>query len=200
MFTGAAASSHKQTFLRCYSFRLLCLCRRATHFAARVAYGNSKCNARKKQERQTDSMKESLLRKELLRQTENYWYFMKHEGSLPCSQKLVIPIRSQINPVHNRLPDLTYTWTLSCRQRRLTKSSLFPSGFPTKTLHPFLFRPTYPIILDFITRIFGMEYKSWNSSGNFFSHTLFPVSYIQILSSSTRSRIPSAYVRFLILE
>ena len=60
---------------------------------------------------------------------------------------------------------------LSTHLRLGLPSGLFPSGFPTKTLHTPLSSPicpTYPahlILLDFITRtILGEQYKSFSSS------------------------------------
>ena len=60
---------------------------------------------------------------------------------------------------------------LSTHLRLGLPSGLFPSGFPTKTLHTSLSSPiraTFPahlILLDFITRtILGEEYKSFSSS------------------------------------
>ena len=84
-----------------------------------------------------------------------------------------VSILGQPNPVHipisNLLeihPNITYPST-----PRSPQWSIFPSGFPTKTLYTPLSSPirvTCPahlIILDFITRtILGGEYKSFSSS------------------------------------
>ena len=81
------------------------------------------------------------------------------------------PILNQINPVH--IPHPTSqgsTLILSSHLRLGLPSGLFPSGFPTKTLHAHLLSPlratcpTHLILLDFITRtILGEEYISLGS-------------------------------------
>jgi len=90
-----------------------------------------------------------------------------------------VPILSQINPVH--APHST-SWRsiliLSSHLRLGLQSSLFPSGFPTKTLYTPLLSPirvTCPahfILLDLTTRIiFGEEYISLRSSLRSFLHS-----------------------------
>ena len=81
-----------------------------------------------------------------------------------------VSILGQPNPVH--IPtSCRYILILSTYLRLGLPSSLFPSGFPTKTLYTPLsshIRATYPshlILLNFITRtILGEEYKSFSSS------------------------------------
>jgi hypothetical protein len=85
---------------------------------------------------------------------------------------------------------------LSSHLRLVFPSSIFPSGFPTKTLYAPLLSPkraTCPVhlILDLITQtIFGEEYTSLSSSFCSFLHS--PVT--SSLSSASYSQTPSAYV------
>ena len=134
---------------------------------------------KKEQERKTDSMKESLLRncRSASQKTTGILWNMKVHYCVHKSSSL-IPVRSQICTVHDRLPDLTYISMLSCHQRRFTKSSLFPLGFPIKILHPFPVCPTYLIAIDFITQIFGKECKTWISSCSFYSAISYFLSHI----------------------
>ena len=81
---------------------------------------------------------------------------------------------SWASPIQSTYPHLT-SWRsiiiLSTHLRLGLTSGLFPSGFPTKTLHAPLSSPiratcpTYLILLDFITRkILGEEYRSFSCS------------------------------------
>ena len=92
-----------------------------------------------------------------------------HYRIYKCSP--TIPIRSQINPVRAHHPT---SWRsillLSFRLRLSLPSGLFPSGFLTKSPYapPFspicAICPAHLILLEFITRIFGEECKTWTSS------------------------------------
>jgi hypothetical protein len=84
---------------------------------------------------------------------------------------LIVPIPSQINPVHVPIPlfedpILILSSLLSVRR----PNGLFPSGFPAKNLYALLLIPmpaTCPtnLILHMITRtIFGEQCRSWSSS------------------------------------
>jgi hypothetical protein len=70
----------------------------------------------------------------------------------------LVPILSQINPVHTT-PSLRSILILSSQIRLTLRSGLFYPGFPTNILHTFLFSPiraTYPahlILLDLIILI-----------------------------------------------
>jgi hypothetical protein len=59
---------------------------------------------------------------------------------VPKSPPLV-PILSQINPVHTAPSYLRYTLILYTQLRLDLPSDLFPPGFPTNILHAFLFSP-----------------------------------------------------------
>jgi len=92
---------------------------------------------------------------------------------------------------------------LSSHQRLRLRSSLFPSGFSSKTLyapHLFPIRASYPahlILLDLITRkIRGEEYRPSSSSLCSFLHSPVTPSLLgpNILLSTLFSSTPSAYV------
>ena len=82
-----------------------------------------------------------------------------------------VTIRSQLDPVHNPTPTSWRSILIVSSHLRLElPSGLFPSDFPTKALYEPLPCPTHAtcsahlILLDLITRkIFGEEYRSWNS-------------------------------------
>ena len=85
-----------------------------------------------------------------------------------------VPVLRQINPVHAPHPmSWRFIIILSSHLRLGVPSSLFPSGFPTKTLYiPLLspIRATCPahlILFDLITRtILGEDYISSRPSSN----------------------------------
>jgi len=90
-----------------------------------------------------------------------------------------VPILSQLDPVHTPYPT---PWRsiliLSSHLRLGLSSSLFPSGFPTKTFytpHISPIRATCParlILLDLITRtILSEQYRSLSSSACSFLHS-----------------------------
>ena len=89
-----------------------------------------------------------------------------------------VPILSQIYPVHT--PTFRRSILILSSHLRLgLPSSLFPSGFPTKTLYTPPISPidaTYPthlILLDLITRtILGEQYGSLSSTLCSFLHSL----------------------------
>jgi hypothetical protein len=83
----------------------------------------------------------------------------------------LVPIRSQIDPVHTIPTHLRSILILSAHLRLSLPSSLFSSGFPNNILYGFLVspiratRPAHLILLDLIIIImFGEEYKWWSSS------------------------------------
>jgi hypothetical protein len=84
----------------------------------------------------------------------------------------LVPILSQINPVHTSHPiSLRSSLILSTHLSLRLRSGLFPSGFPTNILYAVPFVPihatcpTHLIHLDLIIFIiFGEEYKLWSFS------------------------------------
>jgi hypothetical protein len=90
-----------------------------------------------------------------------------------CSKKpATTGYLSQINPVHTPLPiSLRHVLILSSHLYLDLPSGLFPSGFPTKTLHACLFattRATYAahltVLYLIILMVCGEQYKPRSSS------------------------------------
>ena len=77
---------------------------------------------------------------------------MKPKGSLPCSQKsTIVSSLSQINPIKSSHPIyLRPILILSPHWLLPHPNDVFPLGFPTKTLHAFLFSPARVIRSDLI--------------------------------------------------
>jgi hypothetical protein len=89
---------------------------------------------------------------------------MEPEGSLPHSQEpAIVPVLSQINPVHAHLSYfLNIYFDIILYIRLDLTSGLFPSSFPTKILYAFFLHPppstpatclTYLTLLYLITLI-----------------------------------------------
>jgi hypothetical protein len=121
-----------------------------------------------------------------------------------------VSILSHLNLVH--IPTfLRSILILSSHLRLGLPSGLFPSGFPTQSLHslypPIRAKcPAHLILLDFITRrVMGEEYRSWSSSLWSFLHSLLTrPSYAQIFSSTpysekSRRKLLFVYEKILFL-
>jgi hypothetical protein len=81
---------------------------------------------------------------------------MEPEGLLPCSQEpSLVPILSQIHPIHATPSYLTFFIILSTHLRLVLPSGHFPSGMPTNILYAFLFSPIRDLIFLIIL---GEEY------------------------------------------
>ena len=124
---------------------------------------------------------------------------MEHEGSLPHSQvpaSCPYPEPDRSNPRHHFPTSWVSILILYSHLRPGLPSGLFPSGFPTKTLHTPLHSPiratwhAHLILLAFITRtIFGEKYKSLSSSSCSFLHS--PVtSYLAPYSQTPSVCVP----------
>jgi hypothetical protein len=92
---------------------------------------------------------------------------MEPEGSLRCSKSLqLVPILSQINPIHPILYHLRSILILSNHLRLCLPSGLFPTGFPTNVLYVFLLSPirvTCPAHLILLTLSFSEKSTSYEA-------------------------------------
>jgi hypothetical protein len=110
----------------------------------------------------------------------------------------LVPILSQINPVHTTPPYLRSILILSTHLCPGLPSGLFPSGFTTNILYAFLFSPmhaTWPdhlILLDLIIQIvLGEDYKLCSFLHfNPFQSKYYPQHPVLIHPQSTRMFLP----------
>jgi len=112
---------------------------------------------------------------------------MEPEGSLPRLQMPTIcpcPEPDQSSP-YSHPTSWIFILILSSHLCLGLPSGIFPSGFPTKTLHATILSPiratcpTHLILLDFFTRIiFGEEFRSLSFSFCSFLHSPFTSSYL----------------------
>jgi len=124
--------------------------------------------------------------------TRILWNPKVHYRSHNCPPP--VPILGQLDPAHT--PPHPTSWSsiliLSSHLRLGLLSGLFPSGFPTITLYTPLLSPVcatcsaHPILPDFITRIFGEEYRSLSSQlCSFLQSLLGPNILLSTLFSNT---------------
>jgi hypothetical protein len=120
----------------------------------------------------------------------------------------LVPILSQIDPVHTNPSHLRFTLILSTHLSLCLPRGILPSGFPINILCSFLFSPIYVtcpahlILFNLIVLIIlGEEYKLWSSSLWSFLHLpSLHLSLVQTFSSAQSSQTPPVYVPPFILE
>jgi hypothetical protein len=68
---------------------------------------------------------------------------MEQERALPTSQKEILPVINQINPVHNLTPHPIKIHLCTIHLYLCLLSDIFPSGLSTKMFCSFLIYPTW---------------------------------------------------------
>jgi hypothetical protein len=123
----------------------------------------------------------------------------------------LVSILSQVDPTHTIPSHPISLWSISILSTYLRlglPSGLFPSGFPTNILYPFLFSsirakwPAHLILLDLIILLYLARSTSYEAPRYAVYSNLLSLhlSSVQILFSTPCSQTPSVYVPRLISE